>query len=198
MNRNGQRINWDDVKRKLALNQIALEKALVADAARIESAYDRRAAQLAKRQAKSEPAGAALLIQVFWLGEQRYGIELSELTGVVAFVKCTPVPGAPPEFLGVINLRGDVRAVTDLSRLLGLGSGSAEATGYVLLLGKRGHEIGFRVDRLDETRFVRREELTDASDPSARYLKAFASDKLTLLNAGAILSHEVFSMDSQS
>jgi len=190
MNGNGQRINWDDVRRKLALSEGALEKAGVADTLRIESAYDRRAAQLASRQAKAEPAAAGLPVQVFWLGEQRYGVELSALTGVVAFEKCTPVPEAPPEFLGVINLRGDVRAVADLSRLLGLGSSSAEATGYVLLLGTRGHEIGFRVDRLDETRLVRREDLTDTG---AQYLKVFTSDKLTLLDVGAILSHEVFS-----
>jgi purine-binding chemotaxis protein CheW len=195
MNANGQRINWDNVKHKLALSRVAVEQA---DAGRIESAYDRRAAQLASRQIKAEPAGAALPVQVFWLGEQRYGVELSALTGVVAFEKCTPVPEAPPEFLGVINLRGDVRAVADLSRLLGLGSSSAEATGYVLLLGTRGHEIGFRVDRLDEKRLIRREELTDTGDPGAQYLKALASGKLTLLDAEAILLRSVFSMDNEN
>jgi purine-binding chemotaxis protein CheW len=194
MNGNGQRINWDDVKRKLALSQAALEKA---DAGRIESAYDRRAAQLASRQIEAEPTSSAVPVQLFWLGEQRYGVELSALTRVVAFEKCTPVPEAPPQFLGVINLRGDVRAVADLSRLLGLGGGNAGATGYVLLLGARGHEIGFRVDRLDETRLIRQEELTGSNDPGAPYLKAFP-DKLTLRDAEAILSHSVFSMDNQN
>jgi purine-binding chemotaxis protein CheW len=196
MSKNGQHINWESVRSRLAQNQVALEKALVADAARIESTFERRAAQLASRRAQAGTASTALPVQVFLLGEQRYGIELSKLAEVVTFNKCTPVPGAPAEVLGVINLRGEIRVVADLSRLLGLGNGDTAATGYVLLVGKRGYEVGLRVDRLDQIQLIPQEALTGsgagAGDLPARYVKAFTSDKLILLSTEAIRSHGVF------
>lgn len=195
MSKSVQRINWESVRSRLAQNQIALQQALVADAARIESTFERRATQLASRRAQAGAASTALPVQVFFLGEQRYGIELSELTEVVPLNQCTPVPGAPAEFLGVINRRGEIRVVADLSRLLGLGNGAAEAAGYVLLVGKRGHEVGLRVDRLDQIQRIAQEAMTGpggTGDLPARYVKAFTHDKIILLSIEAIRSHAAF------
>jgi purine-binding chemotaxis protein CheW len=198
MSKDGQRVNWESVRSRLAQNQVALEKALVADAGRIESTFERRATQLARRRILAGTASTTLPVQVFLLGEQRYGIELSELAEVVTFnnAACTPVPEAPAEFLGVINLRGEIRVVADLSRLLGLGNRATQRTGYVLLVGKRGQEVGLRVDGLDQIQLIPQEALTkscaSAGDLSARYVKAFTSDQVILLSSEAIRSHSAF------
>jgi purine-binding chemotaxis protein CheW len=199
MNQKAQRINWESVRSRLAQQELALEKALVADTARIEGTFERRATQLARRRALAGAATAALPVQVFLLGEQRYGIELSELTGVVTFNKgaCTPVPEAPAEILGVINLRGEVRVVADLSRLLGLSNGAThQPTGYVLLAGERRGEVGLRVDGLDQIQLFSQEVLTtsdtEAGNLPARYVKAFTPDKVILLSIAAIRSHPAF------
>ena len=198
MNTKTQRINWESVRSRLAESQVALDRALVADAARTDGVFERRATQLASR--RTQVGGASALkvpVQVFVLGEQRFGIELSDLVEVIAFSKCTPIPAAPPEYLGVINLRGEIRLVADLARLLGLGNVQNHPRGYILLVGKRGHEVGFRVDRLEQILLIRFEELGKSSDTDARYLKAFTSDKLSLIDAGAILQSTLFTTNHQ-
>jgi purine-binding chemotaxis protein CheW len=54
------------------------------------------------------------------IGEDRYGIELTDVREVVPEPRLTPVPGAPPAVLGVVNLRGEVVPVLDTAQLLGL------------------------------------------------------------------------------
>ena len=54
------------------------------------------------------------------IGEGRYGIELTDVREVVPDPRLTPVPGAPPAVLGVVNLRGEVVPVLDTAQLLGL------------------------------------------------------------------------------
>jgi purine-binding chemotaxis protein CheW len=54
------------------------------------------------------------------IGEDRYGIELTDVREVVPEPLLTPVPGAPAAVLGVVNLRGEVVPVLDTARLLGL------------------------------------------------------------------------------
>ena len=57
---------------------------------------------------------------VLSLGEDRYGIELTDVREVVPEPFLTPLPGAPPAVLGVVNLRGEVVPVLDTAALLGL------------------------------------------------------------------------------
>jgi chemotaxis signal transduction protein len=54
------------------------------------------------------------------IGEDRYGIELTDVREVVPEPLLTPVPGAPAAVLGVVNLRGEVVPVLDTAQLLGL------------------------------------------------------------------------------
>jgi len=56
---------------------------------------------------------------------------------VLPFAPCAPVPGAPPQFLGVINLRGELRAVVDLARLLVPSADGNSDSEFVLML-RRG------------------------------------------------------------
>jgi purine-binding chemotaxis protein CheW len=64
-------------------------------------------------------------------------LEVAELGDV------TPLPGAPPEVMGVCNLRGQVIPVMDLARVLDLPQGEPERI-VVAELGKR--RAGLAVD----------------------------------------------------
>jgi purine-binding chemotaxis protein CheW len=158
--------------------------------------YARRALQLARRQMQVSDRSDALRVQAFSVGGQRCGIELSELAEVLPFAKCTPVPGVPPEFLGVMNMRGQIRAVVNLARLLAPTGTVNDTPGFVLMIRNRGSEVGLRVDRIDNVQLVQSEDLTTAGSAAAelspRYVKGLTSDKLILLSTAAILSHDIF------
>lgn len=52
--------------------------------------------------------------------DEHYALPVEEVAEVVAYGQLTPVPGAPPEVMGVHNLRGQILPVVDLAGPLGL------------------------------------------------------------------------------
>jgi len=59
------------------------------------------------------------------LGTRRFAIRLSEIAGLYADKKITPVPGAAAGMLGIAGFRGSILPVYDLQGLLGLSSAPA-------------------------------------------------------------------------
>jgi purine-binding chemotaxis protein CheW len=182
-------IDWDNVRSRLRASESALAEALAEGPGRIEAAYRERAVRLAQVQAEHEPVSSGLPMLIFRLAQERYAIELQEVAEVLPFAPCTPVPGGPPNFLGVINLRGDLRPVLDLGRLLAGGENGNSDSGFVLMLRRPGQEIGLKVDRIEELREIRPDD--SGVVPGSRYVKGVASGALMLLSVDAVLG-EVF------
>jgi purine-binding chemotaxis protein CheW len=65
------------------------------------------------------PDGARVLLGCFEVGGRPVGIDVAQLREVVRFQPATPLPGAPAQIEGVIELRGAFVPVVDLGRLLG-------------------------------------------------------------------------------
>ena len=184
-------INWEHVRNRLRASDSALQEALAESPERIEAAYHQRALRLAKGQTERRPVSAGLPVIVFRLGQERYAVELKEVAEVVPFTRCTPVPGSSPEFLGVINLRGELRAVLDLGRLL-VSSESGSESGFVLVLRGPGQGIGLKVDLIEELREIRREELTLPTQGNC--LKGLVGGTLMVLDVEKVLA-QVFSKE---
>jgi purine-binding chemotaxis protein CheW len=182
-------IDWELVQSRLRASERAMEEALAESPARIEAVYRQRAVRLANKQTDLSPASAGLPVLVFRLAQERYAIELKELAEVLPFARCAAVPGAPPRFLGVINVRGELRAVLDLCRLFGLSEDAGNNLGFVLVLRGREREIGLKVDRIEELREIRPEALT--FPVQGKYSKGLAAGAVTLVDIDAVLA-EVF------
>lgn len=192
------RIDWDLVHSRLRRSEHALEEALTESPERIDAAYRARAARLAKGLNGRTPGAAGLAVLVFQLGRQRYAIEIREVAEAVLLERCTPVPGSPALFAGVVNLRGELLAVVDLARLLAVpGSAnpgnSGDDSAFVLLLRRRGQGIGLKVDRIEGLREIGPEELSLPSQ--GKYVTGLAPGPLMLLSVDAVLA-EVFSKES--
>jgi purine-binding chemotaxis protein CheW len=189
-------IDWEEVRRRLRDSGLALERALAADPARTEAVFRRRAAELAGRRARVRADAGAVQVLTFALGAERYALPLADLAGLLPLAGCTPVPGGPPELLGVLNVRGTIRSVLDLGRLLGLSGREAAEGGYVLLLRREGGEAGLRVDQVDRIIAVSPGQLgvppEGDAGPAAGLVKGLTPDGLALLDAQAILAHPVW------
>jgi purine-binding chemotaxis protein CheW len=189
------RIDWDLVRSRLQSSERALEEAMTESPARVDAAYRLRAARLAKRRVEQAPHAATLTVLVFRLGLDRYAIEIKEVAEALRLERCAPVPGSLPLFAGVINLRGELRAVVDLARLLALPRGAdpgnkGDDSGFVLLLRRHGQEIGLKVDRIEDLREIGPEDLSLPSQ--GKYVTGLAPGTLMLLSVDAVLA-EVFS-----
>ncbi len=163
----------------------------------LDEVYLRRAQQLARRQA-DRTASTTIAVLVFGLGTERYGLELSALSEVFPYHGCTAVPGSPPALLGVTNVRGDIRAVADLRRILELPAGDDDAGGYVVMVRQKGRAIGLRIETIDEVRQIDPAQLVStgkgstgnavATIPGSRFVKALTADTVILIDTNAVLS----------
>jgi purine-binding chemotaxis protein CheW len=182
-------IDWAQVHNRLRSSEGALEEALTASPARIDAAYRERAARLAKGRAEQTPCAGALTVMVFRLGPERYAIEIEEVAEAVRLEHCTPVPGTPTLFAGVINLRGELLAVLDLARLLALPEGVGGESDFVLVLRRRRQTIGLKVDRIEGLSEIRPEDLSQPSQ--GKYVKGLAPGTLMLLSVDSVLAEVV-------
>jgi len=100
----------------------------------------------------------------FQLGEEMYALPLLQVKEVVDLPDVTFVPQAPPFFLGIINLRGQVISVVDLRLKLGMSKkASSGATAVICDFGNR--VMGLVVDSVHSVLHPKSEEL--APQPSA-------------------------------
>jgi purine-binding chemotaxis protein CheW len=88
-----------------------------------------------------------------WLGfslkGQRYAVSLASVREVIRPGDITPVPGAPDDVLGVVNLRGQIVPVLDGRRRFGLDGTleeGAEDARRVIVFDDDGTVVGMRID----------------------------------------------------
>ena len=79
----------------------------------------------------------------FRLGELMIGIDVHKVQEVIRHERMTPVPLAPPEIVGLINLRGEIVPALDLRAQLGLPV--AEELSASVLLKTRGETVSLLV-----------------------------------------------------
>jgi purine-binding chemotaxis protein CheW len=179
-------IDWETVRRRLQQETIALEKGLADDPRHIAETYRKRAARLARHEAPtSGPAGVSVFL-VFGVHSERYALELQQVREVVEAPRITRIPGSPTELAGVINVRGQIAPVWDISLLLGLSPPARGASGYALLLRREGLPAALRVDRILQVRPWQPGEWQQPAQPSS-YSKGITADRITLIEAEALL-----------
>jgi len=57
---------------------------------------------------------------LFRLDEEWYSVKIQDVREIYREYRIAPIPCTPPAILGVVNIRGEMISVTDISRLLGL------------------------------------------------------------------------------
>jgi len=185
-----QRIDWNDVRARLAANEKALHRGLEPTADELNAVLARRAAALADRAASRLARADEDRILVVVLGDARFGMPIARLAEVVPLKRLTTVPRGPAGLLGVMNLRGEVRSVVDLRAVLQIDGDRDDADGYVLMVRRDGKEIGLYVDQVEGIRSVERTSLAPASE--AHFVAGMLPDRIGLLDVDAVLAHDVF------
>lgn len=141
----------------------------------------------------SEPGGRSLEVLVFEIGEQRYGIPVSDVREVVRAVTLVPFPGGPSIVEGIINMRGRVVPVLDLRARFRLPVKDPEHTDH-LIVGQAGPRlVAVRADRAVGLVALDSTEIEDSGSVTAGvgYVTGVAKvrDGLLLIHdLGAVLS----------
>jgi purine-binding chemotaxis protein CheW len=97
-----------------------------------------------------EPDGATEGFVTVVTGGQLFGLRLERVRDVFVPRGLSPVPLAPPEIAGLLNLRGRIVTAIDLRRRLGLPPRSDGGTPVAVGIEERGELYGLMVDRVGD------------------------------------------------
>jgi len=178
-------IDWTKARERLRASELALEQSWTPNPQRVREAYRQRAVKLAHVEKRPESNSPGLSALVFRLGQERYAIETKDLAEVLPFERCAPVPGGSRQFLGVINLRGEIRAVLNLRNLVAPSEGRNVEPGFVLMLRRPGKEIGLKIDSIEGIQEIVQADVKPLSQGSLS--QGLVSGMLVLLSVDAVL-----------
>jgi purine-binding chemotaxis protein CheW len=133
----------------------------------------------------------------FWLGEQLYGAPIRFVRETVRLRPITPVFHTPDFIAGLASLRGEILAVLDLARLLGLPPTPLDHDTHILIVECGGKRAGVLADRLSEVRDVEPRAIVPAPPTLAPEVTAVLRGVVSLPQAtlGVIDLERVFASD---
>lgn len=87
---------------------------------------------------------------VFKLGEESYGLNISDVQEINSIQEITKLPGTPPFVEGVINLRGKIIPVIDLRKRFGFEAKGWDRSTRIVVARFLEETIGIIVDSVTE------------------------------------------------
>jgi len=122
------------------------ERAAPAEPSTVARVLEERAHALAK-PLRGEVSGEMVDLVVLAVGPERYGLDTGHVVEVQALSGLARVPGLPPVWAGIVNLRGTLWPVLDLRRYLSLPEpGEPGGPRKVALVAGAGLTVGLLVD----------------------------------------------------
>lgn len=129
-------------------------------------------------EAPPPPDDRQIELLAFHLGGQEYSVDIMSVREIRGWSKPTPLPHAPGYLRGVINLRGTVLPIMDLSERLGLGRREASGRDVIIVIEAEGRTIGLLVSAVSDILTVPTDALDAPPDltgeDGARFLLAIA------------------------
>lgn len=171
------------------------------DSAEIRRILAERAAALARIPEDTANSNAVDLL-CFTVGREQYAVALEVVERIEPAPPVTPVPGVPSFWAGIINLRGRLYPVLDLSQVFGERSlGTADKKGGMLLLVRGGQlQVCLLVDGVVGAQSVLRGDIKRYVGRGVRghdAIEALTPDLCGIVNVEKLLSDEKFIVDQR-
>ncbi|MEZ0374406.1 MAG: chemotaxis protein CheW [Candidatus Sericytochromatia bacterium] len=99
---------------------------------------------------KTEAPGDTLMLCSFRLAERWFGLDAADIFEIRVLEALTPVAGAPAWLKGLVNIRGEILTLLDLSPLLEPAGAPAQGPGFVVLLGHLDERLCLLVDEVGD------------------------------------------------
>ena len=105
---------------------------------------------------------ASTLISTFFLGETVWGLNTLDTQEVIRVSEITRVHNAEDYILGIINLRGKIVTVIDLSDKLGLGESTQSEASKIIIVEWKDEHLGLLIDSISDVIDIEKKSLTSA------------------------------------
>ena len=145
---------------------------------------DERARKLAQAPDSAATRTPVAQVAVVVVGSEPDGIPVEAITAVLQAPRIAPLPGLPPWMPGIVQVRGDLLSVVDLSRWFRVGAG-VRCPYLVVLAGPDGI-LGLLAESVGEFRTVYADEialsLREHAARSGRPFRSTTRDLLTIID----------------
>ena len=116
----------------------------------------------------------------FRIGAQEFCVDIMAVREIRGWTQATPLPQAPSYVRGVINLRGAVLPIVDLSARLGLGATEPSVRNVIIVVRIGQRLVGLLVDAVSEVLTVTSGVIQPTPDVSCDAVKMFIKGILAL------------------
>ena len=119
--------------------------------------------------------GTSIELLSFLVGGQDYCVDIMSVREIRGGAKATTLPHSPDYMRGVINLRGTVLPIMDLSSRLALGSETDKARNVIIVVTSGERTVGLMVDAVSDILAVNEDDLQPPPDLPADSERSFVS-----------------------
>jgi purine-binding chemotaxis protein CheW len=111
----------------------------------------------------------------FRIAEQEFCVDIMAVREIRGWTQATPLPRTPDYVSGVINLRGAVLPIIDLSARLGLGAVEPEPRHVIIVCRIGAQMVGLLVDAVSDILTVTDDLIQPTPDVGSDQVRAFVS-----------------------
>jgi purine-binding chemotaxis protein CheW len=116
----------------------------------------------------------------FRIGDQEFCVDIMAVREIRGWTQATPLPQAPSYVRGVINLRGAVLPIVDLSARLGLGDTKPDVRNVIIVVRIGTRLVGLLVDAVSEVLTATADMIQPTPDVSCDAVRMFIKGILAL------------------
>ena len=139
---------------------------------------------------------------VFNLGEERYGVEISQIKEIILPTQITQIPNVPDFVEGILNIRGQIAAIINLRKKLGNKSKKSDENTRIIVIEYGNSTVGMMVDSVSEVKYLSSKNIGDIPrfltlKEESKYLKGIGKLEdglLTLIDLKELLSEDELEM----
>lgn len=118
--------------------------------------------------------GESLEIIAFRLHDQEFCVKTTTIREIRGWAPSTPIPHAPSDVIGVMNLRGSVIPIIDLAQKLGMKSAVATERSAIVVAEVHNMVIGMLVDQVSDILTIPASQVQPVPEISASFDKSFS------------------------
>lgn len=116
----------------------------------------------------------------FKIAEQEYCVAITSVREIRGWTPATPLPHAPDYVRGVINLRGAILPIVDMSARLGLAATEPTARHVIMVVWIEGQLVGLLVDAVCDILTATDDQLQATPDVASATVQTFVRALITV------------------
>jgi purine-binding chemotaxis protein CheW len=119
---------------------------------------------------------STIQVIVFNLGDERYGVEISQIKEIILPSQITNIPNVSSYIEGVLNLRGQIAAIINLRKRLGSEPKNNDEHTRIIIIELNDAIVGVLVDSVSEVKYLSSKNIEEiprllALKDDSRFLK---------------------------